>query len=110
MANLKIETFNMLEQCGKTVSDVRWVGSSAFSIPLELFWRLADTFYDKGYGSPEVAIDLIVVGDDWWLERHEYDGSEWWEYKTIPQKPHDEKTVARLIAGGIGWKTLAEMN
>ena len=29
----------------------------------------------------EVAEDLVVVGDNWWIERHEYDGNEWWEYK-----------------------------
>jgi hypothetical protein len=31
-------------------------------------------------------LKIIVVGKDWWLERHEYDGSEWWEFKTMPDK------------------------
>ena len=29
----------------------------------------------------------VAVGDNWWLERAEYDGSEWWEFKTIPKEP-----------------------
>lgn len=32
---------------------------------------------------------LIVVGKDFWLERHEYDGSEWWEFKSIPMEPEE---------------------
>jgi len=31
-------------------------------------------------------VSLTVAGDDWWLERHGYDGSEWWEFKTLPKK------------------------
>jgi len=31
--------------------------------------------------------DLYVVGEDWWLERGEYDGSEWWEFKRLPECP-----------------------
>ena len=40
--------------------------------------------YDDGYGITEVNMGLKLVGKDFWLERHEYDGSEWWEYKTLP--------------------------
>ncbi len=43
-----------------------------------------------GYGGEEVATDLLVVGEDWWLERHSYDGAEWFEYKTMYQKPTKE--------------------
>ena len=25
-------------------------------------------------------------GSDWWLERGEYDGSEWWEFRREPVK------------------------
>lgn len=49
------------------------------------------TSYGHHPGTEEVATDLLVVGDGWWLERHEYDGSEWWEHKALPAKPerHD---------------------
>jgi len=30
------------------------------------------------------------VGDDWWLERHEYDGSEWWVFQKLPIKPQNK--------------------
>jgi len=43
--------------------------------------------YDSGYGATKVAKDLVIVGEDWWLERCEYNGSEWWEFKTLPVKP-----------------------
>ena len=49
----------------------------------------ANFFYDNGYGGNEIPMDLIVVGKDFWLERHTYDGAEWWEYKEIPEEPED---------------------
>jgi hypothetical protein len=44
--------------------------------------------YDSGFGGQEINETLMVIGSDWWLERHEYDGSEWWEFKSLP-KPLD---------------------
>jgi hypothetical protein len=43
--------------------------------------------YDDGFGGNEIPLSLVVVGDDWWLERGEYDGSEWWEFKRLPPAP-----------------------
>lgn len=87
MSNLKFETLEILKENGKTIKDIRWVGSKDIAIPLDLFWILADTEYNNGFGSQKVARDLVVVGDNWWLERGEYDGSEWWEYKEKPKEP-----------------------
>src|SRR5690606_32307847 len=66
------------------------------------------TDYDPGYGAPEVATDLMVVGDDWWLTRGEYDGSEWWEFNRLPDKPDAQRTVTTL-SGGM-WNSLAEIH
>ena len=87
MRNLLHETIGALKKNGKTEKDIKWIGSNEVEIPQEMFFKMADTVYDSGYGGQEVASDLMIVGDDWWLERHEYDGSEWWEFKTIPNKP-----------------------
>lgn len=89
-ANLKDETIEVLREHGKTKDDVWWAGTEGREIPLVLFWQYTDKIYDNGYGGAEVNSDLIVVGDNWWLERHEYDGSEWWEYKELPQRPKEE--------------------
>lgn len=104
MRNLKEETLYILEKHGKTPEDVRWVGCEEFAIPLQEFWVLAHKSYDSGYGAQEVAPDLMVVGDDWWLERHEYDGSEWWEYKATPKKPDTTRKVTAVI--GDFWNGL----
>jgi hypothetical protein len=86
MANLKTETLRMLNDNNKTWSDVRWIGHGDGSIKLhpDYFLEIADREYNSGYGGQEVNTALVVVGDDWWLERCEYDGSEWWEFNTIP--------------------------
>ena len=95
--NLKNCTLNVLKQHNKLPSDIKWVGCTSFKIPIEEFWKIADREYDGGYGGVEVAEDLIVVGENWWLERHEYDGSEWWEYKELPQEPEKILSVPTLF-------------
>jgi hypothetical protein len=95
--NLLLETQEMLARHGKTSDDVEFVTDGVSSCPWELFLYPASiTDYDEGYGSDEIYENLKIVGKDWWLERHEYDGREWWEYKTLP---------VRLEHGSVQIKT-----
>ena len=95
--NLLEETREALERNGRTFDDVLWIGCRDFRIPVERFMELADDIYDSSYGCVEVAADLIVVGDGWWLSRWEYDGSEGWEYNEPPVMPDEVRDVERLM-------------
>lgn len=44
---------------------------------------LASINYDNGYGCQEL-FGTIAFKDNTWLERAEYDGSEWWEHCKLP--------------------------
>lgn len=92
MVNLLVETKDIMNSHGKTPSDVRWVGEKDGWCTWDEYADQADRDYDDGYGGEEVS-RIIIVGDDWWLERHEYDGSEWWEYKKLPVKPVERTKV-----------------
>lgn len=93
MSNLLKETIETLKSNGKTEQDVLWVGSKeAYSTWID-FVKVSDFEYRDGYGKNEIAMDLTIVGKDFWLERHEYDGSEWWEFKSIPVKPKENKKI-----------------
>lgn len=99
--NLLKETKEVLALHGKTIADILWVGLRFYGwrksetdkrLPVGSwsdFEKLADFNYDAGYGGIEIASGLVVVGNDWWLERGEYDGSEWWEFKRLPERPDD---------------------
>ena len=99
MINFLEETIDMLKDCGKTEDDVLWVGRCedwSSGCPdvkntWEWFKSKANFEYDNGYGGEEIPLSLVVVGKNFWLERHEYDGSEWWEYKTMPTEPFETK-------------------
>jgi hypothetical protein len=107
--NLLSETLDYLANCGKTRSDVRWIGSTNYGyFDWEHFVKIANIEYDSGYGAAEVARDLVVVGDDWWLERKEYDGSEWWDFKKLPIKPQNKIEPKRLTSTND--RTLRELN
>lgn len=50
---------------------------------LEFLEALDSMDYDNGYGSQHL-FGTIVFKDGTWLERGEYDGSEWWEHRKLP--------------------------
>ena len=110
MLNLLTETKEILKENDKELSEILWIGSSQddFYIPLEHALEIMDIEYNDGFGAQNVAKDLIVVGKDWWLERNEYDGSEWWEFKRMPIKPSKRRAIQHVV-GGM-WSTLNDIN
>lgn len=54
------------------------------------FLSSLDFDYDSGYGGQELY-GTIWYTDGTWSERCEYDGSEWWEYKRLPEIPDELK-------------------
>lgn len=96
--NLLKETLEDLKSQGKTPTDVLWVGTLSTKTSWDNFAKLADFCYDDGFGIQEINENLLVVGKDWWMERHEYDGSEWWEFKSMPIMPsRDDFTHKDII-------------
>ncbi len=104
MDNLLNETLEIMKKNNKTPEDVNfirckwsnWEKDFEYSeykhyMTWDDFASQADKEYDNGYGGTEVKDDLQIVGTNWWLERHEYDGFEWWEFKSLPKKPKEYK-------------------
>ena len=49
------------------------------------FWNDIRSYdYDNGYGE-QYVFGFIVFTDGTWLERMEYDGSEWWALRRAPK-------------------------
>ena len=86
MTNLWEETVRVLNRNGLDFDkDVIQVQTAEGYIDKELFKMMAMAiYYDSGYGSAEIREDLTIVGEGWWLERDEYDGSEWWAFCATP--------------------------
>lgn len=84
------ETLSALNSGGKGPADVLWVGWDGDKrCGWYDFAQVAnDIDYDSGFGTAEINQSLVVVGEDWWLSRGEYDGSEWWSFN---RKPGTEK-------------------
>lgn len=64
MSNFKEETLEFMEQIGKSVDSILFIGSAEFKIPEENFWEIADFGYESGFGAQEIAKDLVVVFKD----------------------------------------------
>lgn len=85
--NLLKETKDILLKHNHTLKDIVFVCDCLTNtrIPIYGFIANANFNYDNGYGLQEINMNLLLVGKDFWLERHEYDGAEWWEYKQLPK-------------------------
>ena len=46
--------------------------------------------YNSGYGT-QCLDGKVVFKDGTWLDRCEYDGSEWWESRVLPKEPETEE-------------------
>lgn len=91
--NLYDEIVEVLKENYRVPKDILWIGTKDATIDRADFLdRAKKTDYDNGYGGSVIARDLIIVGDDWWLTRGEYDGREWWDFNTYPQRPRMRKT------------------
>lgn len=100
--NLYQEIVDILEKNNKTIKDIFWVGTKEATIDTALFLEKAKyTNYDNGYGGANIAGDILIVGVDWWLSRGEYDGSEWWLFNTLPQRPKMHRTKFNLRRGNL---------
>ena len=101
MINLLDETLEIIKENGKSTAEIKFVRCKWYNwrqhceyeycMTWEDFLSQANREYDDGYGGTEVKDNLQIVGKNWWLERHEYDGSEWWEFKSLPKRPKEYK-------------------
>ena len=53
---------------------------------LSAFLKSLDFEYDSGYGVLELC-GTVWLKDGTWMDRGEYDGSEWWEHHKLPEIP-----------------------
>lgn len=53
-----------------------------------MFVNQLDFDYDAGYGGQELY-GTVWLTDDTWLTRGEYDGSEWWDFNSLPEIPEE---------------------
>ena len=99
--NFLTETIDAIEEAGQSILGVDWVGTSDGKKVCSWndFVTMADFDYDYSYGGQVIEATLVVrFKDSTWLERREYDGSEWWEYKKAPRKARKPEPLPRLKA------------
>ena len=67
----------------------RFILRSGFSkSEFDSFIKSIDFEYDNGYGGQEL-FGNIWYKDGTWSDRGEYDGSEWWNFQTVPAIPKE---------------------
>lgn len=100
MYNLLEDTREELHENNKKEKEVLWVGSydGGYSITWELFQGIAKNInYRSEFHAAFIPSDLVVVGDGWWLERGEWEGSEYWIFKQPPTSPTAEAKTFSVL-------------
>lgn len=112
MINLWDETIDELKEHDKSWDEVIYVAGDSVQITRSNFEEVSKrTYYDNGYGSPEVAMDLKLYGYSFILKRYEYDGSECWEYIDIRYPKHLPIEEVELLAyRGATLKEIKELS
>ncbi len=119
MINFKEEILDAIASNNKSTEDVDYVilneyqltsDSNAEYVPSEIEFdhllEVADgIIYDDGYGTVIIDDSLkIVFKDGTYMDRKEYDGSEWFEFHSTPARPSnkykEENLRSLLISKG----------
>lgn len=111
--NLLTETILAVEGHGKSVSQIRWVGSAdgMYHMSWDDFAVIAqDIVYLRFSGMTIVATDLVLVGDTWWLARVEQDGVQRWELREFPRKKGRGLTFKTIMASRGSPSSLHRLN
>ena len=98
------DLIDTLSHHGKSVEDVKWVGSKDFSVPLDNLYDLCRKIpYSE---DSDIPSDLLVVGEDFWLERVfvNHGAIGLWQYRTFPVKPEKEFQLSTLSLSDLSWK------
>ena len=96
MINLYEEILEELELHNKTIEDIEWIGTRKYIINKTKFIEDSKKLkYDNGYGLSVINEDLKIVGNNWYLERWEYDGSEGFRYVSLLTKPKEKMEYTR---------------
>lgn len=66
---------------------------------LDAIQHVLDVCHESGYGTQEIANDLVIVGDGWWMDRRCYDGAEWWAFNEQPKIARADAKVIRYVRG-----------
>jgi arylsulfatase A-like enzyme len=89
MKTLYKNILDFLKDEGKSENDILWVGTEngELAMPWSDFVPMAKdiTIYDSSHGDREIPENLVIVGNDWFLELHRDEYMEWWEFKTMPK-------------------------
>lgn len=84
--NAKQELLKILKENNKTVDNI-----VAIFIKYELSYtkiieinKIEQLDFNYTDGGVQELFGYVLLDDQDWLERHDYDGAEWWEYKKYP--------------------------
>ena len=103
-------TVQCLEENGKTLKDIIWIGNQDFRIDINEFINYSmqlemDSVPLKSYKRlKSIPIDIVIVGKDFWLSRPIfYDESfseltDLWIFNTMPEMPDTIKKIRTLSA------------
>lgn len=102
--NFYDETYKAIVDSNHTIDDIDFFSMVIMDNRKEVqfsfddFKRNSNFYYDNGFGTAVINLSLkIIFKDGTFMERREYDGSEWWEFVQIPKKDKSKVYTGQTI-------------
>lgn len=97
MKNFKEHVCAFLNKHGESIENANWAGFVGYGKfeTIDEFLEFCDFEYEEDMYDlmPEfsrfddIIEQLVIVGDDWWVEIYTYDGLNYLDFKKSPDKP-----------------------
>lgn len=78
----KNQIIHDLQKYKKTLDDILFVTTDGQKY--KNFDEFLELLYERNHICCKCLCKLKVIGKDWYLEKHTYEKTEFWVYKTIP--------------------------
>jgi len=92
------ELKDILKEHNLSLKDIKWVGTRKNRIKKKQFLSLSDFKYNSS--TKTLCSNLIIVGNDWWIEKIEPEYYDHWdaylEFRKFPRKPKSIISVKKL--------------
>lgn len=80
--NFKNEIIQNLEKYKKKLDDILFVTTDGKKY--KSFDEFLELINERNHICSKCLCKLKIIGKDWYLEKHSYEKTEFWVYKTIP--------------------------
>lgn len=93
------ETIDIIKESGYSESDILYCTSQGFWFSWDNYKHIANIDHKERWSSLDIPSDLVIVGNNFWLERDFSYYNRYFVLKTFPVKPEKYNFLQHIYIG-----------